>query len=238
MTVSIRDQTPYNESRALAKKLEDVLVYASAYPNGRAVPVTWVGPDLELRNATYPGIYLSYAGISKANDREVRGRINYQYAPPGFPESVQVPADMDDKDSVATVDWSETFDRRSSPYTADDYPVPYNLDFNVSVLTRNYEQNFEIISQLQHIDRIPARFGGLEVPEDGTVRTLDLLGGPDTEVIRDEDGKRIIQSVYSVRVTAEVPLSEVHNVTRVATVNTDLVAWEPEPEAQIPDWYL
>lgn len=213
------DRTPYIESQALKAKLSGMLVTASNYPNGRVVPVSFVAPDLELRNAEYPGVYLSYAGISKASDREHRGSTRLPYAPPGYDEDVLVLVDPDDKDSTATELWSDTHAIRTSPFWVEDTPVPYNLDFNVSVLTRNYQQMFEIIAQLDEIDRIPARFGGLEVPEDGTVRTLDLLGGPDLGPIPDEDGKRLLQSVYSVRVAAELSLYEVQQVQQVATVN-------------------
>jgi hypothetical protein len=217
--VSPLDRTPYIENKALKTKLSGVQVTASTYSGGRDVPVAFVGPDFELGAANYPGIYLSYAGMSRASDREHRGKVNLEYAPPGLSETVLVPADFEDKDSVATEPWNETFDRLTSPYVVQDVPIPYNLDFNVSVLTRNYQQMFEIVTQLDEIDRIPARFGGLEVPEDGTVRTLDLLGGPDTSMIRDENGKRVMQSVYSVRVAAELSLYEVELVKRVVTVN-------------------
>lgn len=223
------DKTPYNESRALLKKLDGkVLVTASNYPSGRVVPVTWVGPDLELRNAAYPGIYLSYAGNSKASDREVRGKTNLTYAPPGYDQNVTVPADFENKDSVATVNWADDgFSRLRSPYTVDEHPIPYNLDFNVTVVTRNYQQMFEIIAQLDDVDFFSARFASLEVPEDGTIRTLELLGGPDTSMIRDEDGKRLIQSVYSVRVAAELILSEIAEVQRVATVEITVDQFHP-----------
>jgi hypothetical protein len=46
-----------------------------------------------------------------------------------------------------------------------------------------------------------------------------LLGGPDTSMIRDENGKRVMQSVYSVRVAAELSLYEIEQVQRVVTVN-------------------
>lgn len=225
MTISTspRDHTPFNESRALEKLLTGVKVTASTYPEGRAVPVIWVGPDFELVNASYPGIYISYANVSKANDREVRGKTNLQYAPPGLPTDVQVPADLDDKDSVETHAWDEDagFDRLTSPYAVEDHPIPYNLDYNITVLTRTYEQMFQIIWNLQQIDRIPARFGGLEIPEDGTVRTLELLGGPETALTRDESNKRVIQTLYSVRVAAELSLYEVQQVQRVETVEVD-----------------
>lgn len=218
------DRTPYNESRAMKKKLAGITVTASNYPQGRAVPVNFVEPDFELVSASYPGIYLSYAGMSKASDREVRGKTLLQYAPPGYPADVQVPADFEDKESTDTTDWGEQgFERLTSPYAVPDHPIPYNLDFNVTVLTRNYQQMFEIISQLDEIDYLPARFGGLEVPEDGTVRTLDLVGGPEQSTLRDEDGKRLLQSVYSVSVTAELSLYEVEQVKRVEEVNITYV---------------
>lgn len=215
-----QDMTPYVESRALKKHLQDITATAAAYPQGRVVPVGFYEPDMELRLASYPGIYLSYNGMQKAGDREHRGRALLHYAPAGYPTDVLVPADMDDKDSVETVDWGEDgFTGESSPYLVEEHPIPYNLDFNITVITRNYQQLFEIVSQLDEVERLPARFGGLEVPEDGTVRTLDLLGGPEIGALRDEDNKRLLQAVYSVRVTAELNLYEVQQVKRVATVN-------------------
>lgn len=218
-TSTPRDRTPYIESEAIKKKLTGIRVTSSTYPEGRDVPVGFVAPDFELKNASYPGIYLSYAGMSRASDREHRGSANLQYAPPGFPANVLVPKDMDNKDSALTEPWNLTFDKRSSPYTVWDHPIPYNIDFNITVVTRNYQQMFEVVAQLDAMERIPARFGGLEVPQDGTIRTLELLGGPETSALKDEDGKRLLQSVYSVRVAAEINLYDIEGVRRVSTVD-------------------
>lgn len=224
VTIAFTDRFPAMESRAMRKKLEGMTASASSYPQGRGIPVEYVEPDFELVKASYPGIYIAYGAVTKANDREVRGPTNLQYAPPGLPVDVQVPEDMDNKDSTATVNWPDTgFDRLSSPYYVADHPIPYNLDFQVAVLTRNYQQTFEIIGQLQDIERLPERFGFLEVPEDGTVRTLELLGGPDTSVIRDEDGKRLVQTLYSVRVAAELSLYDVETIKRVETVDVNFI---------------
>lgn len=232
MTINVEDLFPFIESRAFTRLLEGMKVTASTYPQGRVVPVTWVRPDMELQKAAYPGIYISYADVSKAEDREVRGPTNLTYAPPGLPTSVQVPADMDDKNSTVTVDWGvDGFDRLSSPYHLPEHPLPYNLDFNVAVLTRNYDENFQLIAQLMQIGRLPERFGGLEVPEDGTVRTLELLGGPDTDVVEDEDGKRLVQTLYSVRVAAELSLYDVEQVKRVEEINI-------APVTDPPGFYL
>lgn len=217
-----RDKTPYIESEALKKKLSGVKVTATNYTTPREVPVVFIGPDFEVRSAAYPGIYLSYAGMNRAPEREHRGPTTLPYAPPGFPVDVQVPKVLGDPDSTETESWSEDLDPRRSPYFVDEHPIPYNLDFNITVVTRNYQQMFEIIAQLDEGAYLPARFGGLDVPADGTVRTLELLGGPDTSFIKDEDGKRVLQSVYSVRVTAEILPTPVKGAARVTDVDLQM----------------
>jgi hypothetical protein len=147
------------------------------------------------------------------------------YAPPGFPANVQVPEDMDDKENTNTVPWNETgFDPRSSPYTVPDHPIPYDLDFNITVVTRDYQQMFEIISQMDEVERIPTRFGGLKVPQDGTIRTLDLMGGPDQSSLKDEDGKRLLQTVYTVRVAAEINLYDIEGVQRITDIDVGMTS--------------
>jgi hypothetical protein len=216
---SPRDKTPYIESEALKKHFAGVKVTSSTYPQGREVPVSFVNPQFELKSASYPGIYLSYAGMSRAREREVRGRANLQYAPPGFPADVLVPKDFEDKDSLETEPWNLTFDKDKSPYSVWDHPIPYDLDFNITVVSRDYQQMFEIIAQLDEAERIPARFGGLQVPQDGTIRTLELLGGPNTSALKDEDGKRLLQTVYTVRVAAEINFYDIESVQRVSEVD-------------------
>lgn len=95
-----RFKTPYLESDALKKKLSGVVVTASTYPQGRPVPVSFVNPDFELKAAAYPGIYISYAGMSKASDREHRGPTRLQYAPPGYDTDVLVPKEVGNPDST------------------------------------------------------------------------------------------------------------------------------------------
>lgn len=222
MTIEYTDVFPTNISNALTEKVAGIMVTASTRTGPYEVPVTWMRPDFELKSAEYPGIYLSYGPVTRAGDREHRGPTNLTYAPVGMPVDVLVPADMDDKDSVVTVPWNTTgFDRDRSPYRAPDTPVPYNVDFNIGVFTRNYQQNLDIVTQLQDIERIPSRFGGLEIPEDGTIRTLELLGGPDTSAATDEDNKRLIQTLYSVRVAAELSLYDVEQITRVSQINIE-----------------
>lgn len=214
------EKSPYIESAALKKKLEGVIVTASNYPQGKAVEVGFVGPDFEVKKATYPGIYISYGPMERAPEREHRGRIPLAYAPPGYDDDVQVP-----DGNGGEVSWRDVgLNRAVSPYTVNDVPIPYNLDFNVTVLSRNYQQLFEIMSQLDEAEYLPSRFGGLEVPQDGTIRTLELLGGPRPALIKDEDGKRVAQAVYTVRVAAEILFYDVESVNRITDVDVQFTS--------------
>lgn len=214
-----------NESGAIKKKLETLTVHASSYPEGKVVPAHFVEPHYELSDADYPGIYISYGPVTRATDREHRGPILLPYAPEGFPGDVLVPSDMQDKDSTSTEPWlkdeTSAGDPQASPYYVSDSPVPYNIQFDVAVLTRNYSQTMELIAQLAQIDYLPERFGFLEVPEDGTIRTLELTGGPEVSTPADRDGKRVIQTLYSVRVASELSLYDIKQVQRVQELDID-----------------
>ncbi len=216
------DVFPVNISRALKEKLTGIMVKTTNVPS-LEVPVHFINPQFEFTKASYPGIYIAYGPITKADDREHRGQALLPYAPVDMPVDVQVPADMEDKDSADTVSWEDAGrPLDSSPYWVPDVPVPYNVDFNIAVLTRDYQQMMQIVWQMQDIERFPARFGGLEIPEDGTVRTLELLGGPDTTATTDEDGKRLVQTLYSVRVAAELSLYDVQQVNRVVGIDVEI----------------
>lgn len=210
-----------SEAIALKKKLSTVSI-SDATSDRREVPVHFLGPDFNLVDAVYPGIYVEYAGMTRAFDREHRGRILVPYAPEGMAGNVTVPTDVDDKESLLTETWildsASDPDPRASPYLVQDSPVPWNLDFQVSVRTRNYQQAFQIIERLAELPYLPTRYGCLEVPEDGTLRTLDLLGGPEVTLDTDQDGKRIVLTLYSVRVVSEKSLFEIKQIQRVATI--------------------
>lgn len=221
---------PYllNESAAIKEKLSTLRVTASTYPGGKTVPVHFVEPDYELANAEYPGIYISYGNIRRATEREHRGPILLPYAPEGFSAAVQVPADMDDKANLTTVPWlvdeNSIGDPHASPYFVQDSPVPYDIGFDIAVLTRNYSQTMELVAALAQIQYIPERFGFLEVPEDGTIRTLELTGGPEVTTPPDKDGKRVVQTLYSVRVASELSLYQVQQVVRTEAVDVSLTS--------------
>jgi hypothetical protein len=74
---------------------------------------------------------------------------------------------------------------------------------------------------MAQFDRIPARFGFLTIPEDGTVRRLDLLGGPELVDTRDEDGKRLFRREYLISVSSELLASVAAQYAQATSVALD-----------------
>lgn len=210
-----------NEDGAVKRKFEALSVSNENAPSG-IIPVTvrFRLPEQELGDTDYPLILIERTNISKADDREHRGYTNLSYIPEGF-----------DRDSALTRDpvtgemrlWDPTTEVALSPYYVADFPIPYNIDYSITVHTRYQQHMTSLIQRLSLIDMIPHRFGYLEIPQDGTVRTLDVLAGPEFTGTKDSDDKRLFLAVYSVRVVSELSLYAVNQATDfVIEVDTDV----------------
>jgi hypothetical protein len=178
-----------NEDRAVKAKLQGLTVTDVNAPEGRPVPVRYRVPESELAQQTFPLIVIEHAGIEKADEREHRGSVRLPYAPEGADRWWDEDADG--------------YDVTESPYIVD-FPIPYDLRYRVIVFTRTAWHDTALAISLAQHDRLPARFGFLEIPQDGTVRRLDLLGGPEVADDRDEDGKRLFRREYLISVSSEM----------------------------------
>jgi hypothetical protein len=214
-----------NEAKALKEKVSGLKVTDGVSTN-RDVKVWFRDPENEVRDMTYPSLVLEYGNISKASDREHRGGTTLGYIPEEFQ-----PGPVASIDPLTGVDVTfdpggtegEDFDPSYSPFKVRDYPIPYNLDFTVTLYSRFQTELIPLVAQLARTDRLPERFGYLEVPEDGTIRTLDLVGGPELVSARDSEGRRLFQAIYSVRVVSELNLYDVEQITsRINSVSLDL----------------
>jgi hypothetical protein len=119
-------------------------------------------------------------------------------------------------------------DVTQSPYTSMQV-TPYNLDYQITVYGRFWGAHIQpLIAQLALMSRLPAKAGALWVPQDSTLRTMRLLGGPEEGYGTDEDGKRLFKVVYRIRVFSEVVEGIVSTVAwggtlvPVTTVDIDL----------------
>lgn len=194
-----------NEDEALKKKLQGITVEDENSPTtGRPVVVRFRLPDSELADVTFPMIVIDHAGLDRDPEREIRGQGLLPYAPEG------------------KLPWAEYDDPSKSPYWFDEWPIPYNVDYNITVYSRKALHDRFLTAALAMPTRIPTRYGFLEIPQDHTVRRLDLLGGPEPDHTKDQDGKRIFRQLYNVRVSSELTLRQVTEIQKVLSVQIDL----------------
>lgn len=180
----------FNEDAAMKARLQGLLVQdATAPAGGRPVPVRFRLPDDELANLSYPVLIIEHAGIYPAQERMHSGYVQIPYAPEGMQQWWQP---------------GEAIDPLMSPYKAP-FPVPYNFDYQVTFYARFWSAHVApTVGQLATINRLPAKHGMLWVPQDNTLRTMRLLGGPEEGYGQDEDGKKLFKVVYLVRVFSEL----------------------------------
>jgi hypothetical protein len=183
-----------NEDAALKAKLQGLRVIdANSGVNGRPVPVRYRLPETEPSDLTFPIIVISHNGWYYAAERAHDGAEPLPYAPEGLSPW------WDDTDIVTG------FDPNDSPYIPNYFPIPYNLDYRVTVYSRfMHEHTIPIVSALAGDNYLHAKYGYLNIPQDGTKRTLQLLGGPDLFTEKDNNDKRLFRVEYVVRVFSEL----------------------------------
>lgn len=194
----------FNEDAAIKAKFQGLTVSdETAPPSGRPVAVRFRLPETELADSNYPQIIIDPPEIRKADEREHRGHTYLPYVPETY--AGPDPVLGINRDTGATVSWDPaTSDVDQSPFYVEDYPIPFDFDYQVTVQTRKQSHLTQLMLLLAGVDYIPYRFGYLTVPADGTVRSLFLMGGPEIIPSKDSDSKRLFQAVYRVRVVSEL----------------------------------
>jgi hypothetical protein len=179
----------YNEDGALKLKLQGLTV-SDPNNSSRPVPVRYRLPEDELATLTYPCIVIEHQGINPAPEREHRGYIKLQYAPEGLP--------------IWWPPYATSYDPTLSPYYCY-YPLPYNMDYSVTIYCRKMAEHLQpLIATLATENYLPYHFGYLDIPQDGTVRNMFLMQGPQIEYGKDKDDKRLFRATYMIRVMTEI----------------------------------
>ena len=205
------------EDEALKARLQGVTVEDDKN-SSRPVGVWYGQPDIEVRTQSYPFLTIDLIDVSEATERVMNslGVHPWYHADPEM-----------------TV----------GPYTYDDwtvpYPVPINLDYQITSFSRQPRHDRQILAQVLG-NRLPFRFGSLMVAQtttvtgadtaiDMTARRMDMLGVTKRDTI--ESGKRLFMNVWTVRVSSELPhpfLARLHK--RVNTVGVGIGAFPPGQE--------
>ena len=192
-----------NEDAALKLKLQGLTVTdATSGPTDRRVEVRFRNPEFEFADATYPLVLISHTGIDRDPERETRGTETLNYAPEGYPA------------------WDPVTDRSASPYRSE-FPIPVNINYAIEVFTRKQQHLIQLTGALMGFDRLPPRLGYVAIPQDGTVRRLDILGGPEYTESKDERSKRLFVGLYSILISSEIFLSEIYTLPPALRVLID-----------------
>lgn len=206
------------EDRALKAKFREELtvsdLVSAARGEPRPVDVWFRYPDKEVRDVVYPFLTIDFVGLRKADEREHRGVVPIEYIPEEY--TVQ-------NETAATA--IET-----------DVPIPYEIYYVVTAYSRNPIHDRQLVAQLiQYSSRLSFRFGYLEVPEDKTIRRLDVLGMEVTDY-KDPEGKTVFRKQFTLTVSAELFHSEI--IESRVTERIDLTLFQTDLEtilASTPD---
>jgi len=98
--------------------------------------------------------------------------------------------------------------------------VPVNLIYQVNTYARSQRHDRQMMITLMR--RVfPWRRGFIEIPEDGTIRRCEIVDWRNVNVLDQETGykKDIHRKSYTIRVTAEIPQSDLLGGSRVETVD-------------------
>lgn len=115
--------------------------------------------------------------------------------------------------------------------------VPVDLMYQVSTYCRSQDHDRQLTAKI--LRRVlPFRRGFIDIPEDGTIRRLDLLDWNSSNVLDQEAAyqKRIFRKVYTLRMNAEIPASDLFAGRRVLDVNSTINV-EPQPDFSVNNNY-
>lgn len=181
MTLVVPTQ-PYQfleaEELALKAKLTGLTV-ADAKNAARPVGCWFRSPDREFSQTSFPFIAISFTGLSIETDRSESFNIDVMNYLPD-----RVPGDPANK------------------YFAP-YPIPVSLSFVIEAHSRNPRHDLQLLQRLLEPDKLPLKFGWLEVTADNTIRRLDHVGWQQADFF-DSDGKRTLRKLIVVTVSAEM----------------------------------
>lgn len=180
-----------NEDAALKKLLTGMTVSDSGN-SARPVGVWFGQPDPQIRQQNYPYITVDLIGVSEALERTHVGNISLPYVLEGYDPDINY----------------ET-----------QYPIPVDLMYQITTYARQPRHDRQIIAQLFGPLRLPLRFGMIAIPEDGTVRRLDMLAFSKRDFT--ETDKRLFSNVYTISISAEFlrdDLSQIYKVLNPPTI--------------------
>ena len=209
------------EDAALKRRLSNITVTDNR--NSERLAKVFFGYPTEESEKFYPFITIDMIDINFASERQ-HSEVEYYYsADPllkermkGRPDYIDYfPSELDEAGMDSTA--------ASSAYVRMDQVVPVDILYQVTTYCRVPRHDIEM--QAKMLRRVfPLRRGFIEIPEDGTIRRCDLVDWRASNLLDQEAGykKRTFRKVYTVRINAEIPQSDLRRAEQVTDVNVGL----------------
>lgn len=101
--------------------------------------------------------------------------------------------------------------------------VPVDLMYQITTWCRSQDHDRQLTAKIMR-RVLPFRRGFIEIPEDGTIRRLDFMDWSNQNILDQEAAytKRIFRKVYTVRMNAEIPASDLVGTSRALSINGTL----------------
>lgn len=189
----------YNEDQAVKTKLQGLSV-SDATSDARPVTVRYRAPENAYADQSFPLIVLDRVAATFDPARAHTGYIRIPYVPEGYRPYPSAPG------------------MAGSPYWSE-FPIPMFVDYGVTLLCRKALHLTSLLATLETFNYLPPRYGFLVVPQDNTVRRLDVLSGPQTDAVRDEQNKRLLRATWRIRTTAELIWAPIDEPAPATTVD-------------------
>jgi hypothetical protein len=207
------------EDAALKKRLSDLSVSDDKDPL-RVAQVFFRHPE-KTTEKSYPFITIELTDIRFAAERNHSYTDLYYASSSGLTPAQQsslsyvdyYPSEIDPAGMEGLVPVGE--------YLHTDSYVPVDLMYSVTTYTRSQHHDRQLSTlMLRRVVPIMPGRGWIEIPEDGTIRRLDMMGWNSSDILDGEAGykKRMFRKVYTLKMNAEMPASDFTTLTRALTV--------------------
>jgi hypothetical protein len=191
--------------------------------NARPVQVFFRYPENETER-NYPFVTIEMIDLVHAKNRQ-HSETQVVYPKTGIPNRQKFldgpdalkywPSRVSDMETVTGTDTGDPEFIVSNEF------VPVDLLYQVSTFTRSALHDRQLSAQMLSTIT-PFRKGFIDVPEDGTIRRLDLLDWTTADLLDSEAGyrKRIFRKIYTLQMSAEIPSVDMYGLQQVTSVIT------------------
>lgn len=178
----------------------------------------------DVKEKSYPFITIDRLDISYADYRQT-SETQYYYASDvsGMsPEQIANYQEFNYMPSTLTTAGMDALSTAGTFLTTDSF-VALDITYQLTTYCRSQDHDQQLTAlMLRRV--VPFRRGFIPIPEDGTIRRFDLLNYSTSNILDGEAAyvKRTFRKVYTVRMNAELPASDLLGTKRVLSVNRTL----------------